>query len=314
MSEYGYEFFTDSNGGESFFIHRGTGEVIPPVTHTVPQGTFFVTPEQQEENRRRHEAAERRQFKEDLRSYQRENHSSLGKDFYFLPTVETFDGISPEMVTRLIYLNTFLHLNSNRLMLTQRTPLSRDDLPKVLKVSRSTARRFWNMVSPKYVCEAESGLVVNDKVFKRGKLNNKEHLQLMKFYIDGVRTLYTATDTGKHNRLGDLFKLLPFVNIEWNLLCYPEYAAEKDLDKIKLLSMAEFCRLIGYDVAHLNDLVSTYRGITFNVRGRKELFCSMIYDGVHNSEAKTCINPNILYSGSEPEKVKVLGALCRETR
>ena len=133
----------------------------------------------------------------------------------------------------------------------------------------------------------------------------------MKFYFDGIQTLYRACDPEQRGRLGILFKLLPFVNIEWNLLCRPECAMETDLSKVELLTMADFCALSGFDVKHINDLVRSYRDITFDVDGHKELFCSITYDGVNKAGAYICINPNILYSGKFPENVKVLGALCR---
>ena len=196
-------------------------------------------------------------------------------------------------------------------MRTQRSPLRKNDLQDVLGVSKSTVNRFVDEVTPQYIQVTDSGLLVNKDVFMRGKIHNPQHEQLMKFYCAGVQTLYKAVETNMHARLGNLFKLLPFVNIEWNLLCRPEYVMEKDLNKIELLSMADFCGLIGFDVAHLNDLVSSYKEIVFDVDGRKELFCAMTYDGVHADTAKICINPHILYSGTCPDNVKGFSALCR---
>ena len=301
----------DDSTGQTLAVERCTGEVYDTFTGTFAIGTQFITPEQQRENSRRKQAMLERLEREENARLQREAHRKLGNSFYFIPTSERFDGLSPATVTRLIYLNTFLALDNHRLMRKQRSPMKRDDLHEVLGVSKSTANRFFDEVTPQYIQETDTGLLVNKDVFMRGKIHNPQHEQLMKFYCVGVQTLYKAVKISKHARLGSLFKLLPFINIEWNLLCRPECVMEKDLNKIELLSMADFCELIGFDVSHLNDLAASYKEIVFDVDGRKELFCAMTYDGVHADTAKICINPHILYSGTCPDNVKGFSALCR---
>lgn len=308
---HGYDFYTDPDTGKRWGIELSTGEVREAVTIEAVAGTIYYTPEQQRDIERRKQAMLERLEREENARLQREAHRKLGNSFYFIPTSERFDGLSPATVTRLIYLNTFLALDNHKLMLTQRSALRKNDLQDVLGVSKSTVNRFVDEVTPQYIQVTDSGLLVNKDVFMRGKIHNPQHEQLMKFYCAGVQTLYKAVETNMHARLGNLFKLLPFVNIEWNLLCRPECVMEKDLNKIELLSMADFCGLIRFDVAHLNDLVSSYKEIVFDVDGRKELFCAMTYDGVHTGTAKICINPHILYSGTCPDNVKGFSALCR---
>lgn len=308
---FGYDYVVDGKTGKTLAVNRGTGEVTDTIDMTVPVGTYFVTPEQQEENTRKRKAAQERREREERQRWQQAEHNKLGKQYFFIPTNETFDGIAPEMVTRLIYLNTFLDLDKGRLMLTQRTQMTRANLPVVLGVSVSTAKRFWKAASPQYITETESGLTVSRDIFKRGKIRNPKHEQLMKFYFDGIQALYKACDPEQRGRLGILFKLLPFINIEWNLLCKPECVTETDLSSLELLTMGDFCALTGFNVKHLNDLVRSYREITFDVDGHKELFCSIAYDGINKAGAYICINPNVFYSGMFPDRVKVLGALCR---
>ncbi len=44
---------------------------------------------------------------------------------------------------------------------------------------------------------------------------------------------------------------------------------------MELLSVAEFCRLIGYDVLHINKLLAIYRDVSFEVDEKQERFCAM---------------------------------------
>lgn len=281
-------------------VNKNTGEVSETDTVCVPKGTFYSTPEQQK--------AYRQRKKSEQESYlHRKNNEPLG-DFFFIPIEECFNGISPETVTRLIYLNTFTNYNSNSLMLTQRTPMKYKDLALILNVSKSTVTRFWNEVYPHYLTIQGDNLIFTNKdIFKKGYLKRKkEYTDYQKFYIDGIRKLYNSTSKNNHKHLGYLFKLLPYVNLEYNLICHNP--KEKSLDNIELMSMKEFCKRIKYDVTHLDRLLYIYRNIYFEVNGHKERFCTMVYDGIEKQNAKIFINPHILYCGSNYEQVKILGA------
>lgn len=299
----GYEYITDESTGKVMAIRRATGEITEAVLCYFPIGTINYTPESQELYQERKEQEQKKNLRQ-------KTNKPLG-DFYFIPTSEQFTNIAPETVTRLIYLNSFVGYDDNKLMLTQRTPMKRKDLAEILNVSKSTISRFWREVSPTYITESDSGLIFsNNIIFKRGNIKNaKEYLQYQKIYISGVRKLYEATGRNNHRQLGYLFKLLPFINLEYNMLCYNP--SETDIEKIELMSIADFCKMIGYDVAHLNKLMSIYRSIQFDVGGRYERFCAITYDGINKNNAKIFVNPHILYCGSNYNKAEILGAFCK---
>lgn len=284
-------------------VNKNTGEVTEVDTTHAPKGTIYYTPEQQK-------AYKQRKQNEQASYFRRKNNEPLG-DFFFVPIEESFDGVSPETVTRLIYLNTFTKFNDNSLMLTQRTPMRYKDLATVLNVSKSTVTRFWNEVYPHYLTmQDDSLLFVNKDLFKMGSLGRKKkYIDYQKFYIDGIRKLYNSTTKSNHKHLGYLFKLLPYVNLEYNLICHNP--KEKNLNNISLMSMKEFCKQIGYDITHLDRLLYTYRNVSFDVDGHKERFCTIVYDGIEKQNAKICINPHILYCGSNYERVKILGAFFK---
>ncbi len=267
----------------------------------LPSGSISYTPEQQEAYRERKE-------REKAKKIQRGCNDALGY-FYFANQQEPFKCISPESVTRLIYLNTFVGYD-NKLMLSERKPMTRADLPSVLHLSTSTVIRFLREVSPAYIVEKEDGLIfANRDIFIKGAIP-KSADRYQKIYIDGVRRLYNSVPRQNDRQLGYLFKLLPYINIEYNLICRNPF--ETDIDKIELISLAEFCALVGYDVAHINKLLKIYNSLLFDVGGRMERFCAIAYDGVHKSGAKIFVNPHILYSGSDYQKVEVLGVFCTD--
>ncbi len=272
------------------FIDRATGEAIGGMDYGAR-----VT--EQNEIQRRIDAQAKRL------EHEFEHRRKEGMQYYFVRSDSRFEGVSPAMVTRLIYLSTYARYD-NAVMRTRKTHMERKNLPSVLGLSARHTANFWKEVSPKYVYEDENGfLYLNEAFFKRGKLQRKGFIQYQQFYDTGVRALYDASNGLYHKHLGYLFKLLPFINIEYNLVCWNPF--ETDINKIELLSMGEFCEQIGYDISHIDRLLKVYNKVRFPVDGRMERFCTMIYNGLDTYHAKICINPNIFYVGTNSGYIEV---------
>lgn len=296
INNKGYEYFKDETG-ETKALDLHTGEILETTTYIVPKGTIFINPDQQRENERKRQAMIRREM-------QKECTEILGK-FFFTLSSEQFDEVEPEHVARLIFLNTFTKFDDNRLMLSQRKTIKRVDLPELLKVSPPTVSRFWNKVSPKYLKEDKNGdILTNCDIFKRGRIK-KSSLKYQRLYIENIKKLYNITPTSKHKHLGYIFKLLPYINIEYNILCFNPM--EIDIDQIIPLSLEDFCKMINYSISHIDRLLDIYRNITFEANGKQESFCAFTFDGLNRGNAKITINPHIIYGGSDFNKVDVLG-------
>jgi hypothetical protein len=142
--------------------------------------------------------------------------------------------------------------------------------------------------------------------FCRGKLSPGGRYQ--QFYRRAVRQLYHATPVSKHGHLGQIFQILPFVNIEYNIVC--RNPMETKLDKVKPLTLDEFCALVGYDPTQRGRLLRDYDAIRFDVDGRAERFCSFVTSGADLTTARIFVNPHILYHGRHPQQVQILGKFC----
>ncbi|MGN0394923.1 MAG: hypothetical protein ACI4EF_06135 [Coprococcus sp.] len=110
--------------------------------------------------------------------------------------------------------------------------------------------------------------------------------------------------------LGYIFKMLPYINLEYNVLC--KNPLEQNLENIEFMSLAEFCHAIDYDISQLSRLLKIYKSLTFEVKTKQERFCAFVYDGLDRGSARIFINPHILYNGSSYSQVKVLGKFCTE--
>ena len=292
----GYEFFTDSETGKTLATDMRTGEIVETCTLTVPVGSNLITPQEQERNRA---------YKERAATYAgRRLQRSDGNKYFFTAQKETFSPISPESVARLIYLCSFLGYETGALRLTERSPISKKDLPKILGLSKRTVDHFL-LEAADYIWEDnDHNIIVDDTIFYRGKLSRTNYSPFQVLYIDTVRSLYTNTPSSQHRKLGYIFKMLPYLNFEYNILCHnPE---ETSLDKILPMTVAEFCDTSGYDLRKASRLRREYSRITFDIDGEREHFCMFVYDGVNTQNARIIINPKVIYNGSHMADVQVL--------
>ncbi len=280
-------------------VNESTGEITEDANCVVlPNGSSYQTPEEKERRRRKKEERLQKEAKCKLYNLNRER-------FCFVDRKMDFADIPPAMVTKLIYLSTFARFKDNTLMLTERTPMEKKDFSDVLHISVASTYNFWNAINPEYLTqsEADNTLILDKDKFKRGRLRRKEYIPYQKLYDKGVRCLYEAADGKYHKQLGYLFKLLPYISIEFNMLCHnPD---EKDIDKVELMSIADFCDCIGYQKKHIDKLKKIYNSVRFDVNGVQERFCTMIYNGIDEQSALVCINPAILYAGSNQNRVEI---------
>lgn len=261
----------------------------------------YKTPE---EEQRKAEQAEKRRGHEFY--YRREN----GERFVFVDSSEPrFEALKPATVAKLIYLSTYVNYD-NKLMLGYQN-MKRKNLKDVLGVSRWTADKFYEDVNGRYVFDSGSGgLSLNPSFFWKGKLKKKNMNPMQQLYINAVRSLYESANGKHHSQLGYIFMMLPFINREWNVICNNPF--ETDIDKVEPLTIKEFCKAIGYDVSQVGRLIGAYDRLTFTADGKEQKFCLFVNDGCNNCKSKVIVNPNILYVGSNKNRVEVFKLFFKE--
>ena len=98
--------------------------------------------------------------------------------------------------------------------------MKRCDLPEFLEVSPSTVRRFLEEVKD-FIKEDDDGLSLTKKdIFKKGKMKNTKNQTYTKFYTNNLRRLYKSVSPRDHQFLGYIFKMIPYMNVEYNVLCH----------------------------------------------------------------------------------------------
>lgn len=269
-----------------------TGELVKSEWHLLPKGSTVTTPKAREQ---------RKQFVEEQEK--QKQFWRAKENFFFVWRNIDFGDTPPAMVTKLIYLSTYMNYSDNALMIGSRHMVKKD-IARVLNVSERNAALFWKAMSPEFISEDDAGgLHLNGTLFRRGYLPKKEHEPYLRMFNKGVRQLYKAANGKSHKQLGYLFEMLPYISVEYNVLCKNPY--ERNQAAVEPISILEFCNIIGYSPNNLNRLKGIYNSIRFRVEDHQEVFCKFIYDGIHGNDAIICINPNVLYSGSNPGRMDV---------
>ena len=299
---HGYDY-RENEDGSIQAVSLKTGEVSDAVHALIPPGSAIITPEDFAANNQR-----KRQQREFF--LQKQIMGQLGK-FCFLAINNSLNCLPPATAVRLIYLSSYLRYDTDCLYITQRIPMKVSDLQKVMGLSNATIRRFLERVCPSYLSvDHDENLHINTTIFRRGTLPKKDRLgAFQKVYIEAIRCLYRATPISNHKQLGYIFLMLPYINIQHNVLCKNPY--ETDILHVEPLTVREFCVLIGHSYSTVARLREAYSRICFSVNGQQELFCAFVSAENRLDNARIFVNPHVFYSGSDPEQVEVLGYFCK---
>lgn len=210
--------------------------------------------------------------------------------------------LSPASLTRLMYLVSFMG-KKQRLIRDNGKPVLLKHLPEVLGVSESSSRAFWDEVREAHLLYLDGDfLCANPDFFRKWTLppyrvkNFYDHGKYVtKLHIDVVRELYKRFLPHGHKTLSYLFRVLPYVNRQHNILCHNPL--EEKYSKIRPMTAKEFCNLIGYGPAHLSRLMQQLESMKFFTYGQV----------IKQTDGKIFVNPNLYYAGDLRDDVMLLG-------
>ena len=308
-----WERTVDEESGMIIYTNPDNGERKEYYRTEVEYGTRMISPDEQK----------RIQAAKDKRE-QREHQVKDKKDkFVFINSAIDFSNVPPAMVTRLIYLSTYaayitqaekdkvFDKSLGTPLVRNGVHLQRKDLAKVLDISPRHAVNFVKSVCPQFVCEDDAGgLYLVKGFFARGGLKKKQFIQYQRIYNKGVRKLYEAAKRKYHAQLGYIFMMIPYINIEHNVLCWNPL--EKDMEKVRPMTPKEFCTQIENSTKNLSRLMNQYKDITFDVDGKQEYFCKVMSEWNNQKNGIICVNPAVIYAGSDAHRLDIMKLFFNE--
>lgn len=217
-------------------------------------------------------------------------------------------GVQPDELTKLIYISTYMGYN-NRLMVSEDESMTKKQMREILRVSEDTFHKFYTSLTNTGILseDMDKCLYLNTSIFKRGAIKDVKDIDCnrTRLYIKSIRSLYTQAKISDHKLLSYLFQAIPFVNINYNILCFNPL--ENDLQKVKPMIMKDFCVVIGYSQDNDRRLKTKLKGL--------RLQQLPVFSFVDNADGLFCyINPNVYYAGNKWEEVRVLGRFQKENK
>ena len=142
----------------------------------------------------------------------------------------------------------------------------------------------------------EENLLIKEKMFYR--LNTEYCIKgnivkkngYTRVFVNTIRNLYINTKPIYHKQLYYFFKLLPYINLQFNILT--ENVKEEKSENITPMSMTDICKLLNVNTKDPKKMFKTLKSFMI---GDEYVLCK---HEINNIEAYS-INPKLYYMGTQ---------------
>ncbi len=216
-------------------------------------------------------------------------------------------------LVKFIYLGTYVKSDGALRLDNNKTCITKDMLKALLGVSINNAKDFYKTMREKnLITQNKDGeLRINPLYFFRGKdrdykkLTGEKLKEFARLYTKSTRALYEETNSRNFKGLAMTYKLLPFTNWKFNVLC--ENINETNEESIKPLNLYKVCELLGWNKKNMKklllDLMAT-KVQGYNVFLRVGHEWDIMTDNI-------IVNPLVYYRASEPTELSRLISLFK---
>lgn len=214
-------------------------------------------------------------------------------------------------LTRLIYISTYIDF-TGKLVLSERTIMTKDKVKKKLGLGKTAFNELYNkLIDLKILTEKEDGIYMKETDFFRGKVKEKlpKDMECTTLYIKNIRYLYENTTSRSHKTLSLLFKMIPYLNIQWNVMCWNAF--EDDVYKLNQMTLADIAKLLGYSDRAIIEVKKAFDNIK-TIDGDHVIHFST--NGQDKRTYLTFVDPDVIYAGNNFEGIKGLKALCKKNK
>ena len=294
-SENGY--YVDNNG----------------VVTELPEGTKLTTPAEQERNKKFTELQDKKALKK--MEYQEYGNFVWGKYQVSQPYVEQLSGAT---ITRLMFLATYMDYDGALVgdnyggKGNARDYLTKKDIQKLLKLKDTTFTKFWSELQDnQLISEINDRLYLSQEMFARGKVNKKalsvmadKDYYITRLYSNAIRDIYTKSKTTTHTALSYIFRMIPFVNRKYNVLCFNPL--EEDFSKIKYMTVGDFCDQVGYDRGNATRLFhELYKPTFVTEKGEQAAVRYVSGKNLRKESFYIFVSPRVYYAKTEYDRCQI---------
>ena len=212
-------------------------------------------------------------------------------------------------LVRYVYLGTYVKSDGFLKEDNNKTKIDKKHMKKILQMNDTTLfNKFFNkLIENELIYVKDDFIKINVSYFYSGYEKDYQKLTGLKLdedftriYIDATRKLYENTENRKKKQLHIVYKLLPFVNWKYNILCYNP--SETDKEKIELLTIGDVMDVLGYSKNQLARFKKDFYTIPC---GKSTVFLS-VQRQPEFLESIVAVNPKIYYKGKDTRELEYL--------
>lgn len=226
-------------------------------------------------------------------------HEFIGKEigrffFYFYNNMDKIE-IPLAYKTRFIYLSSFLSYNEEQLVCKENGKgnvyfrIKRDKMFEILNLSEAEFKRTISSLTKSKVMYKDGkyyNISAKYSIYGENKNTNENYTRV---FTDNIRKLYNQTLPKNHKQLYYLFKLLPYINKQSNIIC--SNIDECQIKNVKPLTQKEIMKILELDVSNSSKWLKSM--MKFKIDNNFVIMKTVINKDI------TCIiiNPKVYYGG-----------------
>jgi DNA-binding MarR family transcriptional regulator len=220
-------------------------------------------------------------------------YKKLDKRFFTFANMRTIreitDNLSNKHCGYVLMLQPYIQFETNVLITPGRTevPLNKKEIASILGVHAKTFKRVLDELELADVLNptADGNYVINDRYHFRKKVGKESVDMLIKTFHTTVRELKL-----KPAEMGVLYKLLPYVHYETNLICEDPF--ELDPTKVRFLNASQIAEKGGISRQKVAEVIKALDKAGAIAQVQRKLFKQL---GGDKREALVILNPYIFY-------------------
>lgn len=199
-----------------------------------------------------------------------------------------------EDITKLFYLATYV--NNNGYLVYKNNHMQKDDMQYLLNMSREKFSIFFNKMIKLniFILENKNSIKINKEYFTKGSINKdmKKYYDYTRMYIKTIRYLFENVSIRGHKRLGNYFKLIPYMHRQQNVLCWNP---EGRVEDIKLMTLYDLKEIIGYSKNGIKGFIKEMLSIRLE---NGESIIGFFVTDPDFWKSVIIVNPKVFYGGN----------------
>lgn len=229
----------------------------------------------------------------------------LGGFYMLYYSEKLFDGkVSEKHISRLIFLATYIEYDTNRLVYSvngkTNIPFTEEDVKYELGLKKNAYIDFKKELKENNIIQfTKDGIFLSKEYFNKGEEKQKNNY-FGRMYIKTIRQVYVQISPKQHKTLSHLFRLMPYVNYEYNVITSQPNSPTPLRYRLNKIQVAE---LLNMDIKTYERVEKELLKLKINFRGESYFLIGSVTVRTQGKRQFYAVNPLLYSSGNNYEQL-----------